>query len=922
MNAFHLLTFGYAALIRLYPKRFRDEFAEEMQAVFATAVTEAARSGIKSLLVLCLRELWDLPAALLRERLLGTKMGNWVSRRLSPPVRRGAIGFGLGFALIEIISGVLREMRNVPYNFGIDLPLALLLYPLVGGLSGILLCQTVDPKKRTSSFAFFGALGCGLGYLFQTLTPIPAVPIRGALMGGFIGAMMGGVHQGQKGIVRSAVVGALGFGLGRLVGCFVLTSIRFDGNQAPMLTGYADSSILGPIVTGALGSAVTGMIGGAILGAALGGYRAVGDPPHAGGYTRKRIFGLWATVALPMALLAWGVTPALIPRVNLHPTVLYWLIITLGMIWQLVMAVWILRREGGGLDWATLRRRLWLDAPRDPRTGESPGRLGISWRLVLCGFVALLSLGLGTLLTSLGFLLFFRFRLPSIFGFLLWPSYANLTELASPEFAGQWGLIVGALVVWAMGAFFAEEFLFRGVLLPKMSGAFGRWDWVANATFHGFYYLHRPWMIPFRLVNSLAVAWPARRFRSNRLAAIVRVAEIPVLLTVVLLGVTSEVFGPLPTPLILPQIKDHPAPADWQRGAMTTVPTYDPDSSEIWQMDLRSYDVSALDLRASVDDLLHADFDSRTVWPTAGRMPPDFDRERILALGKNPGLGVHELHAQGITGRGVSIAIIDQSLLTEHQEYIDQLQWYETSDGGVSMASMHGAAVASIAVGKTVGVAPEADLYYIGVSGGLEILFPYYHSYAQGIRRILQINEQLPQDQKIRVISISLGWSRQGSGYYDVVAAVEEAKAQGILVVCSSIEKAYGFKFHGLGRFPLADPDAFGAYEPGTWWAKWFYDGDRFSDRLLVPMDSRTTASPTGADEYVFYRQGGWSWAIPYIAGVYALAAQVDPTITPERFWGLAMETGRTIELEHDGKVVSLGPIIDPVTLVDALQND
>jgi len=62
-------------------------------------------------------------------------------------------------------------------------------------------------------------------------------------------------------------------------------------------------------------------------------------------------------------------------------------------------------------------------------------------------------------------------------------------------------------------------------------------------------------------------------------------------------------------------------------------------------------------------------------------------------------------------------------------------------------------------------------------------------------------------------------------------------------------------------------------------------------------MDSRTTASFTGISEYVFYREGGWSWSIPYIAGLYALAAQVDPEIPPERFWSLAMETGRTIEL-------------------------
>ena len=87
-------------------------------------------------------------------------------------------------------------------------------------------------------------------------------------------------------------------------------------------------------------------------------------------------------------------------------------------------------------------------------------------------------------------------------------------------------------------------------------------------------------------------------------------------------------------------------------------------------------------------------------------------------------------------------------------------------------------------------------------------------------------------------------------------------------------------------------------------------------------MDSRTTASPDGADEYVFYRQGGWSWSMLYIAGMYALAAQVEPTITPERFWSLAMKTGRTIELKHNSQTIPFGPILDPVALIDALSDN
>ena len=84
-------------------------------------------------------------------------------------------------------------------------------------------------------------------------------------------------------------------------------------------------------------------------------------------------------------------------------------------------------------------------------------------------------------------------------------------------------------------------------------------------------------------------------------------------------------------------------------------------------------------------------------------------------------------------------------------------------------------------------------------------------------------------------------------------------------------------------------------------------------------MDSRTTASPTGIDDYVFYRAGGWSWSIPYIAGVYALVAQVNPDITPDEFWHLAMETGQTIDLNRDGEIIPFGPILDPVALINSL---
>ncbi len=394
-----------------------------------------------------------------------------------------------------------------------------------------------------------------------------------------------------------------------------------------------------------------------------------------------------------------------------------------------------------------------------------------------------------------------------------------------------------------------------------------------------------------------------------------------VTITLVLNGCVTSV-----EPVALPRIDRRPDAADFGRGIMGSTPAYDPASPNPFQVDLRSYDLSRLDLTDAADTLLYASFDDRTQWPAAGALPDGFDPERIMALGMDPGLGLRGLHANGVTGRGVGIAIVDQPLLTTHEEYADRLRLYEEIDVDPSTpAQMHGPAVASLAVGRSVGVAPEADLYYIGAwtfdrdhpDPEDRANFEYV---AQGVDRILEINKQLPAERRIRVISISVGWSPGQRGYDQITRAVARAKRAGMLVICSSVEQIHGFRFHGLGRAPLDPPLDPQSYRPGSWWAQRYYDGLQFTDRLLVPMDSRTAASPTGDDEYVFYRHGGWSWAIPYIAGLYALAAQVAPEIDPDTFWAAAMRTGRTITFAHDAKRYTLGPIVDPPALIAELQ--
>ena len=115
------------------------------------------------------------------------------------------------------------------------------------------------------------------------------------------------------------------------------------------------------------------------------------------------------------------------------------------------------------------------------------------------------------------------------------------------------------------------------------------------------------------------------------------------------------------------------------------------------------------------------------------------------------------------------------------------------------------------------------------------------------------------------------------------------------------------------------------SYTPGAWWSKeysaWYPPGED-SSRLLVPMDSRTVSSELGDDVYAFYRVGGWSWCVPYIAGMYALALQVDGDLTVDEFGKAAIDTAHYTSISPDGTETRLGPIINPVGLIERLASN
>jgi membrane protease YdiL (CAAX protease family) len=255
---------------------------------------------------------------------------------------------------------------------------------------------------------------------------------------------------------------------------------------------------------------------------------------HIHQYSLWQILGIWALVTLPTALLAWVVAPILIPYSPLQPGITYWLMMIAGsMGWEFVVSLVIIYRELGTLRWSAIRQRTWLQIPRDPRTDQPNPRL--FW----CLLPAILFAGL------VGFVLAGYLEAPIAWLFpALKPAlYMDTSQLGSPQMQGQWWLLGIAMVSFIFNYFLGEEFLFRGILLPKMQEVFGKYDWVANSVLFGLYHLHKPWSILSNIVMDLGASLPARRFRSNWMAIVVHGAEgfiTLVMILTVLLGLAPR----------------------------------------------------------------------------------------------------------------------------------------------------------------------------------------------------------------------------------------------------------------------------------------------------------------------------------------------------------------------------------------------
>ncbi len=244
------------------------------------------------------------------------------------------------------------------------------------------------------------------------------------------------------------------------------------------------------------------------------------------------------------------------------------------------------------------------------------------------------------------------------------------------------------------------------------------------------------------------------------------------------------------------------------------------------------------------------------IWPAADKLPHDFNPIQELEAAKTPTDTVN-LHKAGKTGKGISIAIIDQRLNREHPEYADNIRYYSVfgpwdKDG----IDYHGSLVSGCAVGHTTGTAPDANLYYFAaptiVDGELDRKY-----INEAIRKLLEINKTLPEDKKIRFLSCSWGGITD-KGADETKTLFDECEKNGIMVI--------GGAYKAMSDYIPYDK----RYKNKT-------------NRIGIPTNGKTT--PFWQGGYYYTRQGGSSSTFPYIAGILACATQGDELFFTRKNW-------------------------------------
>lgn len=326
-------------------------------------------------------------------------------------------------------------------------------------------------------------------------------------------------------------------------------------------------------------------------------------------------------------------------------------------------------------------------------------------------------------------------------------------------------------------------------------------------------------------------------------------------------------------------------------------------SSVSFYQDIRWKDLSKIESQLDSAMIRTLKFNEKTIWPDKYKSYATY----LLSAGKNPGLGIRNLHKQGITGKGIVVAIIDQHICLDHPEYVNKIIEYHDvgCNAPSTRSSYHGPAVASLLVGDSIGTAPDAKIYFVAVPSWTKDA----KYQADALNWIIDKNNTLPIGEKIRAVSVSAAPSGIGTPFtkhnslWD--SAYFRAIKSGLIVI--DITENNGITLPCYND--IDHPDSISKSLLG-------YPGIAFtadSTRICVPNSLRTVAEEfeQGVYSYTYCGRGGISWAEPYLVGVLALGWQLRPDISGQEMIRLLYST--SYRKDNKTKIIQPNAFIESV---------
>jgi len=259
-----------------------------------------------------------------------------------------------------------------------------------------------------------------------------------------------------------------------------------------------------------------------------------------------------------------------------------------------------------------------------------------------------------------------------------------------------------------------------------------------------------------------------------------------------------------------------------------------------------------------------------------------------------------KLHEQGITGKGVGVAVVDSGVMA-HEDYKDRISLFIDLTAKQQEEPYdehgHGTHVTGIIAGngkrskgKYVGVAPESNII------GIKVLNHFGGGYLSAYIKGIQLAVENMDEYNIKVLNFSLGLNQNSSYHYDPMAmAVEEAVKSGLTVVVAGGNEGH---MPGTISTPGIAPDAItvGGVDdrsmPYKRIARFSSYGPTRYDQIMKPdvvAPGYEIYSTSNTNNYV--DRTGTSMSTPIVSGLAAMLYQLKPDLTPEEVKEIIKET-------------------------------